>query len=124
MEWKLKSFNTKVARRIFTLFIICAILPVTILALLSYINVKKQLNEQSKRLLSQESKTMVVYIYDRLLMLRDEIKFVASNFNSCPVPAIEEILKATIVNTIIDNVILLIFFMISLLLSLNYDVGL
>jgi signal transduction histidine kinase len=82
MEWGLKSFKTKVARRIFTLFIICAILPVTVLALLSFINVKKQLNEQSSRLLSQESKSMVVYIYDRLLMLRDEIRFVASNFNS------------------------------------------
>ena len=66
MEWNLKSFNTKVARRIFTLFIICAILPVTVLALLSFINVRKQLNEQSRRLLSQESKTMVVYIYDRV----------------------------------------------------------
>jgi signal transduction histidine kinase len=82
MEWNLKSFNTKVARRIFTLFIICAILPVTVLALISFINVRKQLNEQSRRLLSQESKTMVVYIYDRLLMLRDEMKFVASNFYS------------------------------------------
>ena len=42
--------------------------------------------------------------------------------NSCPVPAIEEELKATIVNTIIDNVILLIFFMvINLLLFHNYD---
>jgi len=82
MKLQLKSFKTKVARRIFTLFIICAILPVTVLALLSFINVKKQLTEQSRRLLSQESKSMVVYIYDRLLMLRDEMRFVASNFHS------------------------------------------
>ncbi len=82
MEWKLKSFNTKVARRVFTLFVICAILPVTVLALLSFMNVRKQLNEQSRRLLSQESKSMVVYIYDRLLMLSNEIRLVASSFHS------------------------------------------
>jgi len=82
MNLELKFFSTKVARRIFTLFIICAILPVTVLALLSFINVKKQLNEQGKRLLRQESSSMVVYIYDRLLMLSGEMRFVASSFHS------------------------------------------
>ena len=82
MKLEVKSFHTKVARRIFMLFIICAILPIAAVALVSFGHVKKQLNEQSKKRLLQQNKAMAVSIYERLLLLEAEIKMVASNFNS------------------------------------------
>lgn len=82
MKLEVKSFRTKVARRIFTLFIICAILPISTLALVSFGHVKRQLTEQSHRRLRQESKSMAVSIYERLFIIRSEMRVVASNFRS------------------------------------------
>ena len=82
MKLELKSFRTKVARRIFLLFIICAIVPISALALVSFSHVKKQLIEQSQRRLRQESKSMAVSIYERLLFIRAQMRTVASNFYS------------------------------------------
>ena len=82
MKLEIKSFRTKVARRIFILFIICAILPISALALISFSHVEKQLYEQSKKRLRQESKSIAVSIYERLLFLRAEIKVMASNVDA------------------------------------------
>jgi len=82
MRLELKSFRTKVARRIFMLFMICAILPVSALAWISFSHVKKQLNEQSQKRLCQESKSLAVSVYERLLFIRAEMKIVASDFQS------------------------------------------
>ncbi len=48
--------HSKVARRIVLLFISCALLPVTLLAILSYYEVSSQLREQSQKELTQASK--------------------------------------------------------------------
>jgi hypothetical protein len=48
MEWKLTFLRSKVARRIFALFILCALLPIGALAVLSFREVTKQLDEQSR----------------------------------------------------------------------------
>lgn len=82
MKLEVKSFRSKVARRIFTLFIICAILPISALALVSFGHVKRQLNKQSHTRLHQENKSMAVSIYERLFLIRAEMKILVSNFNS------------------------------------------
>jgi len=82
MKLETKSFRTKVARRIFTLFIICAIVPVSAMSWVSFGHVKKQLSEQSRKRLRQESKSMAVSIYERLLFIRAEMKTVASNLHA------------------------------------------
>ena len=74
MRIELKSFRSKVARRIFVLFMLCAILPVSALAVFSFGQVKKQLYEQSRSRLKQEAKSLAVSIYERLDFLRSDIK--------------------------------------------------
>ena len=52
-----KTFlRSKVGRRIFLLFISCALLPITVLALLSFRHVTTQLNKQSQERLEQAAK--------------------------------------------------------------------
>lgn len=93
MKLELKSFRSKVALRIFMLFIICAIVPISAMALVSFIHVKNQLNKQSKKLLRLESKALSVSIYERLLLLRADMRLVSSNITpylAKPIPDIPE----------------------------------
>ncbi|HUT83244.1 MAG TPA: HAMP domain-containing protein, partial [Thermodesulfobacteriota bacterium] len=84
MKLEIKSFRTKVAARVFMLFIICAFLPIAGFALISFSLVKRQLNEQCLKRLHQENKAMAVSIYERLFLLRAEMRMVASSLNSYP----------------------------------------
>jgi signal transduction histidine kinase len=72
-------FRSKVAQRIFLLFLFCALLPVTALAVVSYVQVSGQLKEQSQRRLRQATKAAALSIYERLMLLEAEMKMVASN---------------------------------------------
>ncbi|MFQ5801535.1 MAG: HD domain-containing phosphohydrolase [Candidatus Methylomirabilales bacterium] len=71
--------RSKVARRIFILFILCALLPIAALALISFGQVTDQLNKQSQRRLHQASKAVGLSIFERLLFLDAEMKMVASH---------------------------------------------
>ncbi len=70
--------RSKVGRRIFMLFILCALLPIAALALISFGLVTDQLNEQSQRRLHQASKAVGLSIFERLLFLDAEMNMVAS----------------------------------------------
>jgi putative nucleotidyltransferase with HDIG domain len=61
--------RSRVARRIFTLFVLCALLPITALAVLSFNQVAKQLNQQSERRLRQATKAVGMSILERLTVL-------------------------------------------------------
>jgi HAMP domain-containing protein len=75
-----KTFlRSKVARRIFLLFISCALLPITVLAVLSFRHVTKQLNKQSQERLEQAAKAMSMHLFERLLFLEAGMEMVASN---------------------------------------------
>lgn len=80
MKLEIKSFRTKVSRRIFILFIICAILPVSAITMVSFIHVRSQLINQCDQNLRQESKSLAVSFYERLVFLRSEMRFMASNY--------------------------------------------
>ena len=77
--------RSKVARRIFTLFILCALLPITALAFISFGQVTDQLYEQSQRRLHQASKAVGLSIFERLLFLDAEMNMVASYHAGRPV---------------------------------------
>jgi len=51
------------------LFVFCALLPITALAIISFSHVSKQLNEQGEKRLHQASKIVGMDIYERLLFL-------------------------------------------------------
>ncbi|MFC1814179.1 hypothetical protein ACFL03_15955, partial [Thermodesulfobacteriota bacterium] len=78
MKIEFKSFRTRVARRVVSLFVICALLPVSALALVSYIHVRSQLYDQSQERLKEENKAVAVSIYERLLFLNSELHIAAS----------------------------------------------
>ncbi len=71
--------QSKVARRIFLLFVCCALIPITALALLSFTQVTNQLKSQSQRRLQQMAKAVGMSIYERLLLAKTEMEIVASN---------------------------------------------
>ena len=76
--------RSKVARRIFIVFICCALLPILVLILLYYGHFTKQLNVRSQRQLHQTSKDIGMYIYERLLFLETEMNMVASRMDLSP----------------------------------------
>ncbi len=63
------------------LFVFCALLPITALAIISFSHVRKQLNEQSQKRLHQASKSLGLTIYERLLFLEAEMGVVVANFS-------------------------------------------
>jgi putative nucleotidyltransferase with HDIG domain len=71
--------GSKVGRRIFVLFVCCALLPIGALATLSFTHVTKQLREQGQRRLQQATKAVGMGIYERLIFLETEMSIVASS---------------------------------------------
>jgi len=78
MKFDITFLRRKVARRILMLFFVCALLPITLLAIISFNHVTKQLRGQSQRRLQQASKAAALSIYERLLFLEAGMKSVAS----------------------------------------------
>ncbi|MHC1728872.1 MAG: HD domain-containing phosphohydrolase [Syntrophobacteraceae bacterium] len=66
--------RSKIGRRIFSLFICCSMLPITILALLSFAQVTRNLEEQGHRRLYQSTKSLAVSMVEVLLFLDDELR--------------------------------------------------
>ena len=66
--------RSKVARRIFALFIFCALVPILALAIISFTQVTEQLDSQSQRRLKQSSKALGMSIFERLCFLENELK--------------------------------------------------
>lgn len=66
------------ARRVVSLFVVCALLPVSALALVSYIHIRNQLYDQSRKRLREVNKAVTVSIYERLLFLNSDLHTVIS----------------------------------------------
>ena len=66
--------SSKVARRIFLLFVSCALLPITVLAVVSFFQVSKQLRSESEKQLAQATKTQAMVIFERLSILDAEME--------------------------------------------------
>jgi len=75
-------FKSKIGTRIFLLFICCALFPILVLSIFSFDQVVKQLNNQSYKLLHQESKAMGMAIIERLSFLESELKLISSKLKA------------------------------------------
>ena len=85
-----KTFlRSKVARRIFLLFISCALLPITVLAVLSFGHVTRQLKKQSQERLEQAAKAMSMNLFERLLFLETGMEMVAANLDSTSLASLQ-----------------------------------
>ena len=69
-------FRSKVARRIFLLFILCALIPLSALAYFSFTQVTKHLLQQAELRLYQENKLVSLTIYERLLFLEMDLEMI------------------------------------------------
>ena len=74
-----RSFlRSKVARRIFILFILCALVPISGLTVISYIQVSKELKNQSMEQLYNSAKVHGLSIYERFLLLETNLNVLSS----------------------------------------------
>jgi len=70
--------TSKVARRIFFVFVFCALLPLFILAAITFKTVNNQLSDQARKRLSQNCKLKGLEIYNNLMSLDTELGLLAS----------------------------------------------
>jgi putative nucleotidyltransferase with HDIG domain len=74
--------RTRVARRIFGLFFVCALLPISVGAVLSYLHVSGQLNDQARERLTQASGATGMAIHERLRFIDGELSNVAATLGN------------------------------------------
>ena len=79
MAIDLTFLRSKVAQRIFLLFVLCALLPIAALSIVSFTLVTRQLNSESQDRLSQESKAQGMSIYERLRFVEAEMRIIGAN---------------------------------------------
>jgi HD-GYP domain-containing protein (c-di-GMP phosphodiesterase class II)/HAMP domain-containing protein len=89
MKFNKKIFQSKIARRIFLMFVSCALLPVVCFSIIAYGNVTKQLHEESYKRLQRSVKGYGLSIYEKLLFLETELKLFASSLNKASEPPIQ-----------------------------------
>ena len=76
MKIETTFLHSKLARRIFWLFVLCALIPIAVLAFVSLQNVTAQLEEQSRRHLLQESRDEALAIFERLKFVQADMELV------------------------------------------------
>ncbi len=72
--------QSKIGRRIFCLFICCSIIPVTVLSILAFTQVMKNLEQQGHRRLHQSTKALAVSILERLFLLDNELQRIGTEY--------------------------------------------
>lgn len=77
-------FKSKVARRIFVLFVFCALVPISALAIISFSQVSELLDKQSQRQLHLTSKSLGVSIFERLSFLEEQLKVFSASITATP----------------------------------------
>lgn len=66
--------KSKVAKRIYIQFILCAIVPIVALALISFIQVTAELEKQGKTRLHESTQTVGILIFERLNLIEKYLK--------------------------------------------------
>ena len=77
MRIDMTFLRSRVARRIFLLFVLCALLPIALLAVLSIRQVTRELDRESRIRLRQETKATGLALYERLLFLEGHLRVIA-----------------------------------------------
>ena len=73
-------FKSKVARRMFVLFVVTAVIPVALLAFLTFNQVTLHLSKQTQRHLHQNTKSIGLDIFQKLSYLSQELERIAKQF--------------------------------------------
>lgn len=75
-------FHSRIGRRIVGLFVLCALVPTSLLGWISYRQVTEQLVTQSTARLKQESKSQGMVLYNHLLTLTADLSHIAAELPS------------------------------------------
>jgi putative nucleotidyltransferase with HDIG domain len=78
MKTGISLFKSKVAKRIFISFLLCAMLPVAVFSIISFTQVSGQLREQSMTRLQNSAKTYGLGIFERFLSLETDLDLLGS----------------------------------------------
>lgn len=78
MKIESSFLRSKLARRIFWLFVVCALVPITLLSLVALRTVTTQLNEGSRGQLRQATHEQAMSVCERLVILEGDLKLLAS----------------------------------------------
>lgn len=78
METGLSLFKSRVAKRIFFLFLVCAMLPITVFSYLSFSQVSTQLQDQSMRRIQNNTKSYGLILFERFVFLDLELDMFGS----------------------------------------------
>ena len=81
MKLGLEFFRSKVAQRIFLLFISSALIPVVILAIIHYKIVIREIYSQNQQQIHEISKSYLMDINQRLMLVRDDMEMFASLYS-------------------------------------------
>lgn len=74
------SFKNIVARRLFSMFVCCALVPLLVISAISFFFVSSQLKDQAYERLRQQCKSQGFQIYEHLVSLENEIAMVAREY--------------------------------------------
>ena len=83
--WALQS---RVGRRVLLLFVVTALVPLAVMAVLSLSQVRSLLQEQASARLANNAKTYATGVYDRLLTARDVASLLSANASSVAVSSL------------------------------------
>ncbi|MBS1841206.1 MAG: HD domain-containing protein [Acidobacteria bacterium] len=79
MKLDFTYLHSRLARRIFWLFVACALLPISVLALISLFSVSKEMKQESYRRLSQASHDEGMIVFERLLLLDENLRLLSEH---------------------------------------------
>lgn len=82
MTFDVSVFKSRVARRILLLFGLCALLPITAQAIISFTQVTAHLKEQTQDRLQQSVKTVGMTVFDRLQLYEDILGAIATDLQA------------------------------------------
>jgi putative nucleotidyltransferase with HDIG domain len=71
--------HSRLARRIFWLFVVCALVPISALAVVSLLGVSSELQRDSRRRLNQSSHDEGMAIYERLVLLDANLRLITDS---------------------------------------------
>ncbi len=77
--FRLELLRTRVARRIFLLFVLSALVPVALLGTYGFLAIARQLRDQSRERLQQLSKNAGMSVLERLQFAEADVRLVASD---------------------------------------------
>ncbi|MBV9887011.1 MAG: HAMP domain-containing protein, partial [Acidobacteria bacterium] len=82
MKLEVTFLRSNLGRRVFALFVVCALLPITVLAVVSLRNVSAQINDTSRLELRHASRDEAMLIFEHLSFVEQELKLVSASIQS------------------------------------------